>query len=272
MLVFLELMRPANCLMAAVAAIIGLLIAGGREIEAAILIFLAVFLVTGAGNAVNDYFDREIDAINRPNRPVPSGRITPRSTLLWSLALFLAGCALAGLVNELCLAIAAANSILLYIYARNLKATPLAGNLCVAYLTGSTFLFGGAVWGWPGLQANLIPFSLSSLATMSREIMKDVEDIEGDSRAGARTLPIFAGEKISGGVAAFFALVAVVLSYQPSYGTTYLVIVALADAFLAGSVWKIVKKDASGSQRALKLGMAVALLAFLASALRHTLI
>jgi geranylgeranylglycerol-phosphate geranylgeranyltransferase len=107
---------------------------------------------------------------------------------------------------------------------------------------------------------------------MSREIMKDVEDMEGDSRAGARTLPILAGEKLSGFVAAIFVLVAVVLSYQPSYGTTYLVIVALADAFLAGSVWKIVKKDASGSQRALKLGMAVALLAFLAAALRHTLI
>src|SRR5512137_2800570 len=115
-------MRPANCLMAAVAAIIGLLIAGGREIEAALLIFLAVFLVTGAGNAVNDYFDREIDAINRPKRPVSSGRITPRAALVWSLALFFTGCVLAGLVNELCLAIAAANSILLYIYARNLKA------------------------------------------------------------------------------------------------------------------------------------------------------
>src|SRR5512137_2479864 len=107
-------MRPANCLMAAVAAIIGLLIAGGKEIQAAILIFLAVFLITGAGNAVNDYFDREIDAINRPNRPVPSGRITPPAALQLSIALFFSGCVLAGVVNEQCLAIAAVNSALLY--------------------------------------------------------------------------------------------------------------------------------------------------------------
>ena len=272
MRVFLELMRPFNCLMAGFAAIIGLLMAGGRDAQPAVLIFLAVFLVTGAGNAVNDYYDREIDAVNRPDRPVPSLRVTPKQALMWSYALFAAGCILAGLLNWFCFVIAVANSALLYLYARNLKTTLLMGNICVAYLTGSTFLFGGAVHGYAGMTAVLIPFWLSSLATMSREIMKDVEDMEGDSRAGARTLPIVAGEKLSGVVAAIFVLIAVVLSYQPSYGTTYLVIVALADAFLAGSVWKIVKKDASGSQRALKLGMAVALLAFLAAALRHTLI
>jgi geranylgeranylglycerol-phosphate geranylgeranyltransferase len=258
--------------MAGVAAIIGLFMAGGMDVQPAVLIFLAVFLVTGAGNAVNDYFDREIDAVNRPDRPVPSGRVTPKQALMWSYALFAAGCILASLLNWLCLVIAVVNSILLYLYARNLKTTLLMGNICVAYLTGSTFLFGGAVLGYAGMAAVLIPFWLSSLATMSREIMKDVEDMEGDSRAGARTLPILAGEKIAGVVAAIFALVAVVLSYQPSYGTTYLAIVALADAFLAGSVWKIARKDASGSQRALKLGMAVALLAFLAASLRYTII
>jgi geranylgeranylglycerol-phosphate geranylgeranyltransferase len=270
--VFLELMRPFNCLMAGVAAVIGLLMAGGMDVQPAVLIFLAVFLVTGAGNAVNDYYDREIDAVNRPDRPVPSGRVTPKQALMWAYALFAAGCILADLLNWLCLVIAVANSALLYLYARNLKTTLLMGNICVAYLTGSTFLFGGAVLGYAGMTAVLIPFGLSSLATMSREIMKDVEDMEGDSHAGARTLPIVAGEKLSGVVAAIFALVAVVLSYQPGYGMIYLGIVALADAFLAGSVWKIARKDASGSQRALKLGMAVALLAFLAAALSHALI
>jgi geranylgeranylglycerol-phosphate geranylgeranyltransferase len=270
--VFLELMRPFNCLMAGIAAIIGLLMAGGREVQPAVLIFLAVFFVTGAGNTVNDYFDREIDAVNRPDRPVPSLRVTSKQALMWSYALFAAGCTLAGLLNWLCFVIAVANSALLYLYARNLKTSLLIGNICVAYLTGSTFLFGGAVLGYAGMTAVIIPFSLSTLATMSREIMKDVEDMEGDSHEGARTLPILAGEKLSGVVAAIFALVAVVLSYQPGYGMIYLSMVALADAFLAGSVWKIVKKDASGSQRALKLGMAVALVAFLAAALRHILI
>lgn len=260
-------MRPLNCLMAGLAAIIGLFIAGGWDIGPAVLIILAVFLITGAGNAVNDYFDQKIDAVNRPGRPIPSGRVTPRSALIWSLVLFIAGCILAGLLSWLCFAVALTNSALLYFYARNLKTTLLIGNICVAYLTGSTFLFGGSVYGIMGMRSALIPFWLSSLATMSREIMKDVEDIEGDRSDGARTLPILAGENLSGALAMIFALAAAAMSYRPEFGDAYLAIVALADLFLLASVWKIIKKDPSGSQRALKLGMAVALVAFMAAAL-----
>jgi geranylgeranylglycerol-phosphate geranylgeranyltransferase len=253
--------------MAGAAAIIGLLIAGGFDAMASVLIFLSVFLITGAGNAVNDYYDREIDAVNRPDRPIPSERMGPTAALNYSLLLFAAGCILAGLVNQICLAVAALNSMLLFFYARNLKATPLAGNLCVAYLTGSTFLFGGAAHGLPGMEANLVPAGLSFLATMSREIAKDIEDMEGDRQGGAKTLPILAGEKVSSALVAAFALAGVALSYLPAFGTAYLVIVTAADLFLLSSVLKIIKGDASGSQKALKTGMAVALLAFLAAAL-----
>ncbi len=253
--------------MAGAAAIIGLLIAGGFDAPASALIFLAVFMITGAGNAVNDYYDRDIDAVNRPDRPLPSGRISPRSALIYSLLLFAAGCIFAAAVNQICLAVAALNSSLLFFYARNLKATPLAGNLCVAYLTGSTFLFGGAAYGLEGMEANLVPAGLSILATMSREIAKDIEDMEGDRQGGAKTLPIIAGEKISSALAAAFVLVGIALSFLPPFGTAYLIIVAVADLILLSSVWKIARGDASGSQKALKMGMAVALLAFLAAAL-----
>ena len=148
-------------MMAAAAAIIGLAIAGGLEPWAVALIFLVVFLITGAGNAVNDYYDREIDSVNRPSRPIPSGRILPRTAFRYSLALFAVGCIMAGLVSQICLAVAVFNSALLFFYARNLKATPLAGNISVAFLTGSTFLFGGAAAGPAGILANQVPFWLS---------------------------------------------------------------------------------------------------------------
>jgi geranylgeranylglycerol-phosphate geranylgeranyltransferase len=253
--------------MAGAAAIIGLLIAGGFDAQEFVFIFMAVFLITGAGNAVNDYYDREIDAVNRPERPLPSGRISPRSALIYSLLLFVVGCVMAVIVNQICLAVAAFNSVLLFFYARSLKAMPLAGNICVAYLTGSTFLFGGAAYGLIGMEANLVPAGLSFLATMSREIAKDMEDMEGDRQGGAKTLPILAGEKISAALAAVFTLAGVALSFLPAFGTAYLMIVAVADLILLSSVWKIAKGDASGSQKALKMGMAVALLAFLAAAL-----
>jgi len=253
--------------MAAVAAIIGLAIGRGLQPDVATLIFLTVFLITGGGNAVNDYYDREIDAVNRPKRPIPSGRMSARAAFYYSLALFAAGCICAGLVNQFCLAVAAFNSVLLFLYARNLKATPLAGNITVAFLTGSTFLFGGAAAGAAGLLANEIPFLLSFLVSMSREIAKDIEDMAGDRTGGARTLPILAGERASAALAAAFALAAVVLGFFAPFGRTYLMIVVVADLFFLFSVLKIARGDATGSQKALKKGMAVALVAFLAAAL-----
>jgi len=255
--------------MAGLAAVIGLLLARAFDFEAAALIFLAVFLITGAGNAVNDYYDRDIDAVNRPGRPIPSKRVSATAAFKYSLALFAAGCLLGGLIGQHCLTIAAVNSVLLFLYARSLKATPLAGNICVAYLTGSAFLFGGAAAGQAGLEANLIPFFLSFLVSMSREIMKDVEDMAGDRLGGARTLPIQVGEKLSAALAATFALSAVALSCFAPFGAAYLMIVALADLFFLFSIIKIAKGDAAGSQRALKMGMATALLAFLAAGLER---
>jgi geranylgeranylglycerol-phosphate geranylgeranyltransferase len=262
-----EILRPFNCMMASAAAIIGLAIAGGLVTWAAALIFLTVFLITGAGNSINDYYDRDIDAINRPDRPIPSGRVSSKNAYYYSIALFAAGCLFAGLVNQICLAVAAFNSVLLFIYARNLKAMPLAGNICVAFLTGSTFLFGGAAAGSAGLLANRVPFLLSFLVSMSREIAKDIEDMAGDLAGGARTLPILAGERTSAGLAAAFALAAVVLGFFAPFGRVYLMIVAVADLFFLLSVLKIARGDATGAQKALKKGMAMALVAFLAAAL-----
>jgi len=264
-----EILRPINCTMAGIAAVIGLAIALSQNFRILILIFLAVFLITGAGNAVNDYYDRAIDAVNRPNRPIPSGRISSQTALSYSLILFAAGCIMAGAVNQICLGVAILNSALLIFYARSLKATPLAGNICVAFLTGSTFLFGGGAAGVAGLMANQVPFLLSFLATMSREIMKDVEDMEGDRLGGAKTLPILAGERTASAMAAAFVALAVALSFTASFGMAYLVIVAVADLFFLASIMIMARGNAAGSQRALKMGMAFALAAFLAGALHQ---
>ncbi|NMB86383.1 MAG: geranylgeranylglycerol-phosphate geranylgeranyltransferase [Methanothrix sp.] len=266
---FWEILRPLNCAMAGIAAVIGLAITSSQNLRILILIFLAVFLIAGAGNAVNDYYDRAIDAVNRPKRPIPSGRIGSQTALRYSLLLFAAGCIMAGVVNQICLGVAVLNSALLIFYARSLKATPLAGNICVAFLTGSTFLFGGGAAGVAGLLANKVPFFLSFLATMSREIMKDVEDIEGDRLGGAKTLPILAGARTASALAAAFAALAVALSFTAPFGMAYMAIVAVADLFFLASITIMARGDAAGSQRALKIGMAFALAAFLAGALHQ---
>jgi len=235
------------------------------------LVIVAGFLVTAAGNAINDYFDVDIDAVNKPSRPIPSGQVKLSHALYFSLALFTLGTALACVINQICGTIALANSLLLIYYAKTLKRTVLFGNISVAYLTGSTFLFGGAVFGLAGLKTLAVLFLLATFATIAREIVKDIEDMEGDKMDGAYTLPIKVGAKNSAYIAAFIGFLAVMLSplpyLQSMLGSTYLYIVAFADVFFAVAVFEIiVRNNAARSSKLFKLAMAFALISFLAGA------
>jgi len=266
-LILLEIMRPANCVMAGAASLTGMIASGAipPSLHIPALVFFAVFLITGGGNAINDYFDREIDAVNRPERPIPSGRISPRAALMWSVTLFVAGCAISGLINQSCLALAVLNSSVLIIYAARLKGLPAAGNIAVSYLTGTTFLFGGLAAMPSSITAYLS--ILAALATLSREIVKDIEDLPGDLAHGAKTLPAFIGERKSFITASLALIVAVLLSYLVPLGIEYLVAVSTANIAFLVSMNRMLRGDASGSQRWIKMGMALALMAFLLGSL-----
>jgi geranylgeranylglycerol-phosphate geranylgeranyltransferase len=280
---YLELMRYGNCIMAAIAASIGVFIAYNIlavntpgillfPFIGSALVFLTVFLVTGAGNSINDYYDIEIDRVNKPKRPIPSGRVSTSAALRFSLALFAAGTASAFLINVPCGMIALFNSLLLIYYARALKRTAFLGNLAVGYLTGSTFLFGGAVFFESGgLESVFVLFLLATLATIAREIVKDIEDMDGDMKDRARTLPIVIGPRRAAYIAASIGLIAVLASplpyMQSLMSARYLFLVAVADLLFAIAVYEILGKDnPAGSSRMFKLAMAFALISFLAGA------
>ena len=106
---FLRLIRPLNCLMMGLATLIGVLLAGqeflivNRLLIVSTLSFITVFTLTGASMAINDYYDREIDEINEPERPIPSGVVNPNEALIVSACLILLGLTIAYLTNFLCL-------------------------------------------------------------------------------------------------------------------------------------------------------------------------
>ena len=286
---YLKLMRSGNCLMAGIAALVGVFIAynivsanisldsytltfSAFPILASFKVFLVVFLVTGAGNAINDYFDIDIDRINKPDRPIPSGKIGLKNALYFSLALFAAGSIIAASINMICGAIAVVNSLLLIYYASTLKRTALLGNIAVGYLTGSTFLFGGAVFfEQGGIKGVFVLFVLATMATIAREIVKDIEDIEGDREDGAQTLPIIIGPKKAAYLASLIGLVAVLASplpYMQSLMTVrYLILVAVADILFAVAVYEILgKNDPAKSSKMFKMAMVFALISFIAGA------
>lgn len=280
---YLELMRYKNCLMAGFAAVIGTLLSfnilasnaygshppGNFPVFYSGLVFLVVFLISGAGNTINDYFDIKIDSINRPERPIPSGRVKLKEALYFSYLLFALGTALAFSINSVCGSIALFNSLLLIFYAKTLKGTPLLGNLSIGYLTGSTFLFGASVFGFEGLRTLFVLFVLSALAITAREIVKDIEDMEGDKMEGADTLPLRIGAKKASYLAVLIGFLAVFLSPFPYFmsvlGLRYLYLVLLADlGFLAAIHQILVRNNPAKSSKMFKIAMFFALLAFIA--------
>jgi geranylgeranylglycerol-phosphate geranylgeranyltransferase len=233
----LELTRPVNAVAAGMLTFIGAFVAGGLEMGVAVAAAVgATALATAAGNAMNDYFDREIDSINQPDRPIPRGAVTPRTALWFSVALFAGAVVLALVLPPIAIAIAVVNLLALVAYTELFKGLPGVGNLVVGYLGGSTFLFGAAAVGRI-TEAVIVLFALAALSTVAREIVKDVEDIAGDRREGLRTLPIAIGERPALWLAAALLAVALLASplpyLQETFGWPYLAVVAVADVVMA---------------------------------------
>ena len=261
-----ELTRPVNVIAASVLTFIGSFVAGGVtaypfQVGAAVA---ATGLAVGAGNAINDYFDREIDQINQPERAIPRGAVSPRGALIFSVALFAMAVGFAVTLPAVAIAIAGINLLALVAYTEYFKGLPGLGNALVAYLVGSTFLFGAAAVGEIG--PAVVLGVLAAIATLTREIVKDVEDLEGDLEEGLNTLPIAVGERRALVIAAVLLVVGVAASPIPYllgyFGVVYLVVVVPADAIMLYAAARSFD-DPTAGQVQLKYGMFLAALAFI---------
>jgi len=302
MLELLEMTRPLNGIMGIVGVFIGALIAVGgslQEFSTPLFLFaaVAVFLINSAGNVFNDFIDVEADRINSPGKPLPAGRVSERSVLIFSVLLFVMGNFFALLINGLTFTIALFNSVVLILYSVSFQHKVFLGNLAIGYLVGSLFLFGAAVF--LNIRLVIILTILAMLATITREIIKDLEDIEGDRRSFLKriasevskaTVPIAERfgvttkgvrmkyqERTMVIIAISSLLLAVVFSVLPYYygivSFSYLFIVLVADAVFLSCVYSLGSEKATrkkGYRRIssrLKIGMVIALIAFIAGVL-----
>ncbi|MEN6341307.1 MAG: geranylgeranylglycerol-phosphate geranylgeranyltransferase [Methanospirillum sp.] len=272
---YLAILRPTNAVVSGLVALLAFLIAGGAPGPVMAGLFLAVVFITGAGNTINDYYDAAIDAVNRPERPIPSGRVSARGAARYAALLFLAGVLAAVPAGPVPALIAAVNAVLLWLYAARLKRVALVGHLAVAYLAASTFIFGGAAAGISGLE-EILPLALiTALGTVARELLKAAEDVEGDREGGARTFPVRYGVRPTVRLALLFAIAGVAASALPyaAWGAPYLALIAPADLLILGGALRAVRcatGDCVRDGRAttlLKAGMYLALAAFAAAAL-----
>ncbi len=293
MIGYLRLLRPGNAVTGSIAVMVGGFLVLSRLgypqglLLNLLIAMLAVFLILGAGNAINDYFDIESDRINRPKRPIPSGQVGRKKALAFSIMLFLIGIALSGFINWVCFAIAVINSLILIAYSLELQDRILWGNIAVSYLVGSTFLFGGAALG--NLTLPLLLMLLAGLSNLSREIMKDLEDIEGDKLKFLKRLTSGIKSRIaerfgfSGGrarirydkkitiVAAVSLLLAIFVSPLPYImgilGISYLLILIPTDFLFVLAIALMSrasrKRQFHRISKVIKLGMLLGLVAFI---------
>jgi geranylgeranylglycerol-phosphate geranylgeranyltransferase len=269
-----KLMRLENCAMAGLAVLIGFIVASGglnffglgASVLGLVLAFVSAFLITGAGNTINDYYDRKTDKKNAPHRPIPSNEISARGAFVFAIALFGVGIVMSFFINYECLGLAGFNSVVLFFYGRNLKSSVFAGNVAVSYLTGSTFVYGALVLQNPVTTVFLA--LLAFLANVGREIIGDVEDIGGDVKAGMRTFATKYGEKKAWFYGRIYIISAVILSPLPYLagllGIYYLVMVMAANGLFVASV---ITCDARRNQKLTKIAIFAGLVAFLVGAL-----
>ena len=213
---FIRLIRPINCLMMGFAVLVGAVLAnpqlGILNWLNILFGFLTGFTFCAAAMVINDYYDRKIDAINEPQRPIPSGKITPIEALAFVGVLSIVGFVFAGFVSILCFVVAAAALAITATYITVGKRSGLPGNFLVSICVAIPFIY-GSITAIETVGLNVMLFaSMAFLSNTGREITKGIVDVKGDSAERVKTLAVRFGEKNAAIAAAAFYIFAVTLT------------------------------------------------------------
>lgn len=266
------MIRPVNCIMMGCAVLVGELIAlpGLWPSFRALLGFPVAFLLTAATMALNDYYDRSIDSINNPKRPIPSGAVSAPTALLCTFLFSATGILISALVNLPALLIAAVSLVFMVYYNTIGKRTGFFGNVIVSSCVSLPFIFGG--YAVENMKPLLWIFaSIAFLSNLGREVVKGVADVEGDREHNVRTLAVLFGPRTASFAASALFIAAIGLSILPQIfklvSTYYLPAVFISDLGFASSVLSFLKNFSADNAKVVKnrilIWMALGLLAFL---------
>ncbi len=266
---WLKLFRIGNSLAAGLAGVMGYIVSGGSNLFILMLVYLVVVLVTMGGNAINDYFDRDIDAINKPWRPIPKGAISPRQAVFAAILSMSIGLVISYVLNLFCFIVALFATVLLILYSYRIKRTGIPGNIVIALLTALSIVFGGIAA--ENIFQTFVPATYAFLLNLGREFMKGLEDIEGDKAFGVKTLAVVKGPFKAYLVSSILLILVITISPLPyilfKYNILYLVLVmAIVNPSIVAAIavaHKLKPRYAWKATRILKISMFVGIIAFL---------
>lgn len=217
---FLQLIRPLNCAMMGFAVVVGASFVEKEilspEVSTNLLLgFITSFTLTGASMVINDYYDRKIDAINEPSRPIPSGLVSTEEALSLALVLSIIGFATALRTSIACLFIAIIAWIISVAYNTKGKYTGLFGNFLVSACVVTPFIYGGFTVDKGLASTTLLFVAIAFLSNTGREVAKGIVDVQGDRSQNVKTIAVLYGEKSAAIMSSIFFILAVGLSPIP---------------------------------------------------------
>ncbi|BFH74476.1 UbiA family prenyltransferase [Sulfurisphaera javensis] len=193
---YFELVRIHNVIGSAISAFMGFVVASEWKILPLkmFIAMIVVAIIAAGGYVINDVYDVNIDKINKPYRPLPSGRVKISTAKSLTIVFFALGVILSLLLNIYAVIVAFLTIMALYYYAKNLKKEGLLGNFIVAITSALSAFYGGLAYfegNW--LVRTLIPTLYILFFTLSREFIKGIEDVKGDMANGVKTLAVRIG-------------------------------------------------------------------------------
>lgn len=274
---YVRLIRPPNSIMEGFAVIVGITVASKNYHDiislTALLGFLTGFLLTSYSMISNDICDIDVDRVNQPKRPLPSGAVKLQNAKYASYLLVAAGILVSIPLGAANFIIALVFALLTWYYNSRGKKFGLLGNALVSVSLAIPYIYGSIAIGVYGLNLAYLLALTSFLAGMGREVLKGIADVKGDALRSIRTLAISHGIKLSKFVVTGFFLAAVVSSVFPVlFGLlgksllVYGVLICIPDAIFLYLSFRVLSMKMESESLKLKsmalVGMMTGLLAY----------
>lgn len=268
-----QLIRPELPAAAGICVVVGQAVALGKLPPLPMIGwgFLLGFFLSGSAMIFNDYFDLEVDRINSPQRPLPSGLLTQPEVIAYGGITAVIALAVALGIHPLAFVLSLVTWVMGFLYNWKLKAAGLWGNLIVSSSVAMTFIMGGVS---VGQAANPMVWTFGLIAfifDLAEEIAGDAMDMAGDQKRASKSIAILYGKKTALRVSGLLFGVMIALTSLPMiWGETslgYIIPITVMDLFLIFFTYKLLKsispQEGRGSMRGLYISASVGLLAFI---------
>ncbi len=277
-----DLLRLEHGLMYAVGVIVGMVVSAGLDfsIKNMFLGALTALFLQASAFALNDYFDYEVDIANkRMDRPLVRGELSRRTAFIFFLVLAPLGFLTAYLVSIEAFLLAFVITLFGFLYDAKLKEFGLVGNIYIAFSMAAPFIFGSVVATGEIRESSALLALIAFFSGVGREVMKGIEDVEGDALRDVKTIARTRGVEAAAKVSACLFLLSVLLSFLPPVfleeyymDLKYLIPVAITDVMLISLsrnllIGKIERKDIKRYRKDSLVALAIGLVGFLGGAL-----